>query len=275
MQRARLLGRLEPPLLVERTAGRLVRVERLLLPPGAVQREHEEAAEPFAVGVLRGEPGRVGDRVVVAAELDLRLDPVLERGQPELVEAGDLALEERLEREVGERGPAPERERVAQGCGALGRRQGPRVVHQALEPAGVDRAGVDAQQVAGRAGLDHFLAERVPEPRDGVLHDRVGRRRRVRAPEVVDQRVHRDDRPRVQQEVGEHRALSRATKRRTRTRRARLEWSEQEELHRLAPLCRQRRGTYHPVLPVTRPRLANRWRDTTACAYRRRGRVRR
>ena len=50
---------------------------------------------------------------VVTAELDLGLEPVLERGQPQLVEPGDLVLEERLEREVGERRPAPERERVA------------------------------------------------------------------------------------------------------------------------------------------------------------------
>ena len=63
--------------------------------------------------MLDGECGRVCDHGVVPAELDLGLQPILERGQPELVEPGDLVLEERLEREIGERRPAPERERVA------------------------------------------------------------------------------------------------------------------------------------------------------------------
>jgi hypothetical protein len=210
-------------LLVERALRRRVGVERFLLAPRTGESEHQETTEPLAIGVPRGERRRVGDRAVVAAELDLRLDPVLERGEPELVEARNLRLEEALEGEVAERGAAPERERVAKSRRALGRRERLRVVHEPLEPASVDRAGVDAQQVAGRTGLDHFLAQRLPKPRDGVLHDRVGRRRRLRAPEVVDQRVHRDDRSGMEQEVGEHGALPRAAQRGARARDARLE----------------------------------------------------
>ncbi len=112
LQGARLGRRLEAEQLVERAAQHLVRVERLLLPARAVQREHRQPAEPLARRVLAREPGCLGHDRVVVAELDLRLEPVLERGQAQLVEPRDLVLEERLEREVGERWPAPERERV-------------------------------------------------------------------------------------------------------------------------------------------------------------------
>ena len=52
LERTSLRRRLEPPLLVERAARHLVGVERLLLASGAVEREHQEAAEPLALGVL-------------------------------------------------------------------------------------------------------------------------------------------------------------------------------------------------------------------------------
>ena len=91
--------------------------------------------------MLDGERGRVCDHGVVTAKLDLGLQPILERGQPELVQPGDLFLQERLEREVGKRRPAPERERVAQRGGSLRRRKRPRVADEPLEAARVDRAG--------------------------------------------------------------------------------------------------------------------------------------
>ena len=116
LERASLRRRLEAPLLVERAPRDLVGVERLLLAARAVAREHQKATQPLPIGVLRAERRRVGDHVVVVAELDLRLDPVLEGSQPELLEARNLVLQKALEGEVGERRPAPQRKRVAQ-CG--------------------------------------------------------------------------------------------------------------------------------------------------------------
>ena len=95
----------------------------------------------------------------MTAKLDFRLDPVLEGSQPELVEARDLVLQEALEREVGERRPAPQRERVAQSGRALCRRQRPYVGDEPLEPTSVDRARIDAQHVSGRARLDQVPPE--------------------------------------------------------------------------------------------------------------------
>lgn len=253
LQGACRLRRLEPPQLVERAACGLVRVERLLLAAGTVQREHQEPAEPLAFAVLRGERGRRRDRVVVLAELDLGLDPVLERGKPQLVEAGDLVLEERLVREIRECRAAPECERVAEDAQPLGRGQRLGVVDEPLEPVRVDRAGIQPEHVAGRAGLDRLPAEHSAQSRDGVLDDRLRGRWRRTAPEVVDDRVHRDDRADVEDELCEESALSRATEREPCPGRPGFERPEDENLHLRVPLRRIRRR-YSSARPKSRVR---------------------
>ena len=229
VERAGLGGGLEAPLLVERAARRLVGVERLLLPPRPDVRKHQEAAEPLAIRVLRGQPGGVGNHVVVRAELDLGLDAILERRQPELVEPRDLPLEEALVREVGERRSAPQRQRVAEGGRALGGRKRPRIVDEPLEAAGVDHARLRAERIPAGARLDRLLPERVPQTRHGVLHDRFCRRRRPTRPEVVDQRVPRDHRARMQHQIGEHRTLPWTAERDALFPRANLQRAEHEK----------------------------------------------
>ena len=213
MQRAGLGGRFETPLHVERAARRLVRVERLLLPACPCEREHQETAEAFAVGVLRSERGSIGDHLVVSSELDLGLDAVLERREPELVQPRDLRLEEALEGEVGKRRATPEPERVTEPGGPLCRRQRPRVVHEPFEAAASIVPGSARRTYPGACVSIARPPEHAPKPPDGVLHDRVRGRRRRAGPEVVDQGVRGDDRARMQDEVGKHGALSRASER--------------------------------------------------------------
>ena len=229
VERAGLGGGLESPLLDERMPRRLVGVERLLLPPRPEVRKHQETAEPLAIRVLRGQPGGVGNHVVVPAELDLGLDAILERRQPELVEPRDLPLEEALVREVGEWRSAPERQRVAEGGRALGGRQRPRIMDEPLEAAGVDHARLRAERIPAGARLDRLLPERVPQTRNGVLHDRFCRRRRPTRPEVVDQRVPRDHRARMQHQIGEHRTLPWTAERDAPFARANLQRAEHEK----------------------------------------------
>ncbi len=258
LQGTRLGRGLEAPLLVERAPGGLVRVERILLTSRPVQRQHGEPTNALAVGVEGMERRRGGDRLVVTAELDLGLEPVLECRQTHLVEARDLGLQERLEGEVGERRPAPERQRVRERRRALGRRQGRRIPDETLEAPRVDGAGVDPEDVSGGAGLDRLPTERSPEAVDGVLHDRFGGRRRLAVPEVVEQRVHRDDRSRVEREVGEQGALPRTTQREPLTRGANLKWSEQEDFHLTASRYRPRRDRTTGRTGRTGARLASR-----------------
>ena len=104
---AQLLARLEAE-LVEREPRLLVGGERVDLPTGAVEREHLQPPQPLACRVLAGERLQLADQLGVHAELELRLDPVLERRQPQLLQPPRLGLRERLEREVGERCTAPQ-----------------------------------------------------------------------------------------------------------------------------------------------------------------------
>ena len=78
--------------------------------------------------------------------------------QVELLEAGDLALRERLEREVGQRRATPQRQRGFElaSPGTL--------AQQRLEAPRVDRVGVHGQAVARRGRLEHRAGrgERAP-----------------------------------------------------------------------------------------------------------------
>ena len=119
-----LLPRLEPELLVEQAAAGLVDGERLGLAAAAVEREHELAAQALAQRVLADEPLQLGHELRVAAELEVGVDPLLERGEPLLLEAGALgACERRVE--LGERRPAPERERLTRAAAAASAGGGP------------------------------------------------------------------------------------------------------------------------------------------------------
>ena len=90
-------------------ARRAVDVERLDLPAGAVERDHQQLAQALAQRVLGGQLAQLGNDRGVAAERELRLEPASTRGQPQLLEPRDRPLGERLVREVGQRGAAPER----------------------------------------------------------------------------------------------------------------------------------------------------------------------
>ena len=64
--------------------------------------------------MLRHERLELADQLGVPSAGQVGLDAVLEQREPQLLEPADLALGERLIREIGERRPAPERERLPQ-----------------------------------------------------------------------------------------------------------------------------------------------------------------
>ena len=64
-------------------------------------------------GVLCDEAFELTDEVSVAPQLQLRVDAIFDRDEPQRLETCDLRLGERLEREVGERSPIPEIERLS------------------------------------------------------------------------------------------------------------------------------------------------------------------
>ena len=107
------LGReVQAELVVERGARGGERVERVGLPAGAVEREHELRTESLAKRLFADERLELGHELRVTALREVGLDPQLERLEPQLVETGGRQGDG-LAREIGERWAAPERKRLA------------------------------------------------------------------------------------------------------------------------------------------------------------------
>src|SRR5436190_18667388 len=92
VQLLELAARLDPQLVDEQLATRLIGVERLRLPPGAIEGEHVVASEPLAHRVLLLETLELADELAVAFGREMRLDTLLERRQPKLLEVRDVRL---------------------------------------------------------------------------------------------------------------------------------------------------------------------------------------
>ena len=122
-------------------------------------------------GMLRGERRCLGDDRVVAAELDLGLEPVLERGQAELVEPAISSCRNDSNARSANGGPRQSASASRSAADRSAGGSGARVAHEPLEAARVDRARIDLQHVAGRAGLDRLAAEHPAQTGDGVLDD--------------------------------------------------------------------------------------------------------
>ena len=154
MQVLQLGTRLDADLFDQRSPGCAVRLERLGLAPAAVERQHLQAAQALAQRVLGDQRLELRGDGRVAAERELRRDPVLERRDPELVETGGLGLRKRLERQVGERRATPERQSLAEQLrGTLGLVAAERPLalgEQALEPRQIEVLVLDPELVAAR-----------------------------------------------------------------------------------------------------------------------------
>ena len=103
-------------------------------------------------------------------ERQVGLDALFEAGQSQLLEAGDLALRERLVGEVGQRRPAPERERLAQlGGGARGIAAGersPTLFEEALEPVSVQALRIDVRRTYPGARVSNRPSPRLLRSRE-------------------------------------------------------------------------------------------------------------
>ena len=184
-------------LLDERPAAALEPMQRVGLPAAAVQREHQLAAQAFAKRVLRDERLELRHQLVMAAERQLSVDAILDRRETELLEPGDLALRERLVSQLGQRLPAPERERLAQAGRPLVRIVAlSRLRDQRLEPGDVDLAGRGPQEIAGRARPDPIGADQLAQCGDVPVQRGLRGSGRLVAPQRLDERSRRARPPR-------------------------------------------------------------------------------
>ena len=105
--------RLDAELVDEHPPSFLVGLERFRLSTGAIEGEHQLTASALPKRVLSHERLELAHEPRGSAELELRLDPLLDRRQAQLLEARGLVLRKGLVREVAERWSAPELERFA------------------------------------------------------------------------------------------------------------------------------------------------------------------
>ena len=108
-------ARLEAELVPHRLAHPPKHLERRGLPIAPIEGEHQLPAEPLAARVLRDQRLELGNEIAMAAELQVGLDPILERRQPQLLQPRHLRLRERLVPHVLVGRPAPQPERLAKG----------------------------------------------------------------------------------------------------------------------------------------------------------------
>ena len=240
---------IEAELLDEHGTGATERLERVGLTARAVEGEHQVGVQLLAVGVLADQLLQLGDDRGVLAEGEIQLEPVLERGQPDALQAGALGREPPEQLHVGQRRPAEEAERLAEGGGGLGEVAGgalaPGVLDVTFEAIEVEGAGRQLHRVAGRLGHDRLvLAEHAPELRDVHLQRLGGRRGRLVAPQLVDQPVGGDHAVAMaEQERGQQRALLGARHGDLAAGRGHAQRSQDREVHSgltdgLPPRCR-------------------------------------
>ena len=203
-------ARLDPELGDEETPGLLIKRESVGLSPRSVQDEHQVGTQSLAVGMLRRQCLQLPDQLGVATERQIGFDPILERREPQLLQASRLRLREPSLGEVRERLPAPQAECLAEQVprpGCLARRErGAPLGGQALESSCVDRVGIGTEDVAAGFRPDQLLAcsavECLSELGDRVLDDLRRCLRRLLLPELVDEGVAPDDFVDVQGEQG-------------------------------------------------------------------------
>ena len=127
MQLAQRGSGLDADLLDERRSRLPVGLQGLGLAARPIQREHPLRLEPFAQRVARDEHLELAQDLAVAAGRQVAVDRALGRGQVQLLEAADLIGREGLLGDVGERCPAPQRERLARQVVGDERREAQRI----------------------------------------------------------------------------------------------------------------------------------------------------
>jgi hypothetical protein len=96
-------GWVEPKLLGKQPAEAVVRGQRLSRSSRPVEGEHELLARALAQRVARNERLELADDTLRTAESEVRLDPVLVRGEAELLQPVAFGARERLGGELRER----------------------------------------------------------------------------------------------------------------------------------------------------------------------------
>ena len=146
----------------------VIHVEGIGLPATAVEREHQLCVQALAQRMILNElPAARRSTLASATECELGLESELQRRHPLLLQRRDRRLRETGERDVRQRRPAPQRERLAQEgdrrqwIASLERGSGLR--HHSSEAVAVKVARPNPQAVSRRGRARHAFVERAPQ----------------------------------------------------------------------------------------------------------------
>ena len=160
MQLLELRARLKTEFRVEGLPGALIDVERVLRAPGAIERKHELAVESLVERVLRDQPLELTNVPDVVSLREIRLDSVLLRGQPRLLEPRGRVARKRFVAKLGEWFAAPQPERLAQQVAVAVRAT---AFGKRLKAFEIELVRVDSEHIARRPGDQAIVAERLPQ----------------------------------------------------------------------------------------------------------------
>jgi hypothetical protein len=116
MNVAQLLAWIKPGMLPEQAVACAVDLQRLSLPSASVQGEHELPAQPLPERVLGHEAGQFRDQLPCLMRRQVRVDAILDRREPQLLEPRLLDLPQGLGH-VGQGRPAPQGQCLVQHAG--------------------------------------------------------------------------------------------------------------------------------------------------------------
>ena len=212
MQAPQRLPWVDAELTGEQVAGPPVGGQRLGLPAAAIQRQHELAVQPFPQRILGGQLLQLAGERVMPAKRQVRLDPRLEGGEPQFLQAGRLRPGEGVVSQVGQHATAPQLQRPAQRPGGFGVparvQRGPPRREPVLEHRRIQVLAAHPQQVTAVPG-DQDVARGAPGPpriQRLAQMEHVGLQGGgpplgwVPAPHLFGQPVHRDDPVGLQQQ---------------------------------------------------------------------------
>ena len=232
------LAGLDPELVDENMPRALIGSECVGLSIGAVEREQLLRARPLVQRMLADDQLQLAEHVLVAAEREIAIDPIHQGCEAQLVEPRDLVAPLRLERQTGQRRATPQCERVPKelSCGIRLTRCGTLVGvgGQPLRTQRVEALGLEREPVTTGHGGDRIPAvapERLAQLGQVDADGLPRRRRRRRAPQVVDQPLGRDHLVRTQEQNRQDRSLFQRPERNRRPAVKHFERPEDPEFH--------------------------------------------
>jgi hypothetical protein len=199
-----------------------------------VERPHQLTAQPLAKRLGANERFQFGYELGVATGGKIGLDPALHAFLPLLRQPRDVRLRERLEREVRQRRPSPERQRAARVAAALAGSCSTSAAPSAAWALNrtVSSRSASRWSASTRRAPDECRRELPPQLRDVHLDGVPGRSRRMLTPEIVDQPVDRDDLAEMEREVGDEHLRFGAAEAQGLAVPSNLERAEQQDLER-------------------------------------------